>query len=159
MKKFKNCTLKEYLDVLARKEPVPGGGSALALAGALGAGLLSMVTQYSIGRKHSSAVERRLKKNLKQSETIRQRLTELVDLDAQAYWKVVKARRGSAQDKKKAAKAAAAVPREIGRLCFQAVQLAPFLVQNGNKYLIGDVIAAVEILSGAFHSSRAFTGE
>ena len=156
MKKFKSHTVQQYLEVLSRKVPVPGGGSAAALSGALGAGLLSMVTNYSLGRKHSSSVEKRLQKSLKKSEAIRKRLLELVDLDAEAYLKVVKARQGSQQEKKKAQKGASAVPKEIGRLCYEAVQLAPFLVEKGNKYLLGDVKAAVELLHGAFIASLAF---
>ena len=136
--------------------PVPGGGSASALSAALGAGLISMVAQYSLGRKHSVAVEKRIRKILKESEQIRKRLLDLVDLDAQAYLRVVQTRKSSPQQRHRAEQAAAKVPQEIGRLCYKAVQLAPFLVANGNKYLMGDVEAAVEILSGAFSASKAF---
>ena len=49
--RFRNFTLRVYLNQLARREPVPGGGSAAALASALGVGLISMVANYSISKK------------------------------------------------------------------------------------------------------------
>lgn len=156
MKKFKNYTLDKYLDVLASKEPVPGGGSASALAAALGAGLISMAARYSLGRKQSPTVEKRIQRILKKSEQIRRRLLELVDLDAQAYLRVVKTRKSSSKARRQAQQASHKIPQEIGRLCYQAVELAPFLVAQGNPYLVSDVQAAVEILSGAFNASKVF---
>lgn len=154
MKKFHYHTINDYLNVLAKREPVPGGGSAAALSGACGAALISMVTRYSLGRDHSKVVENRLKKNLQLSENIRKRFTQLVDLDAKAYLKIVKVRKGAVADKKKAQKEAASVPKEVGRLCQKAITLTPFLVKNGNPYLIADVEIAVEMLYSAYHSSK-----
>ena len=51
MKKLRNHTLVEFAAELAKKTPVPGGGSVAALSGALAAGLLAMVANYSVGRK------------------------------------------------------------------------------------------------------------
>ncbi len=152
-KRLKNHTLDQYLDVLSQKRPTPGGGSAAALTGACGAALLSMVANYSLGKSDSQAVERRLQSNLKKSEEIRQRLTELVDLDADAYMKVVKARKGTKAEQRAAQRAAEKVPLEVGRLCYKAVQLAPYLVEKGNKYLIADVEIAVEMLASAYKSA------
>ncbi len=151
--KFKNYTLKSYLDVLAKKEPVPGGGSAAALTGALGAALLCMVANYSKGKSQSKMVEKRIQRILDQSEAIRKRFLELVDLDAEAYLNVVKTKNASPREKKAALKGAQKVPQEVCRLSYKAVQLAPFLVQKGNKYLIGDVEAAIEMLMAAFNSA------
>src|SRR5271156_2976276 len=90
---FKDKTLQEYLGQLSRREPVPGGGSAAALTAAMAVGLISMVTNYSIGRKaNTEAVNRRLAKILEQSEPMRLRLLELTSLDSQVYLKVSAAR-------------------------------------------------------------------
>ena len=149
--KFKNYTLKAYVDVLAKKEPVPGGGSAAALTGALGASLLCMVARYSKGKSQSKAIESRIHKILEQSENIQKSFLELVDLDAQVYLKVVRA---TAKAKKTALKEARKVPKEVCRLCYKAIGLAPFLVKKGNKYLVADVDVAGELLLSAFKSAQ-----
>lgn len=153
VKAFKNHTLKEYLDVLAKKEPVPGGGSVAALAAALAAGLMAMVIRYSLGKASSKVIERRLQSVLVKTEQRRGRLLQLVDLDAQAYLKVVESRGKSPAEKRKAKAQAIAVPREVSRLCYQLIQLTPVLVSYGNKYLLSDVEVAVELLFAAYKSA------
>lgn len=152
MKKLAHYTVTEYCESLSKKLPTPGGGSAAALAGALGASLISMVINYSLGKK-TPAIDRELKKILKQSESLRKRLLVLVDLDAQAYLGVVAARKASEAQKKKAAKRASEVPLEIARRCFEAMELTPYLVLEGNKYLLSDVEVALDLLQAAFKSA------
>lgn len=154
MKKYKNHTLGEYLNVLSKKTPVPGGGSAAALTAATGAALVSMVANYSCGKSKFKRIENKISGILKQSEKIRKRLLELVDLDAQAYLGVVKARGASPQIKKRASKKAAKVPHEVCQLCYKAIQLTPFLVENGNQYLVSDIEVAVEMFQAAFNSAH-----
>ena len=152
---FKDKTLQEYLNQLSRREPVPGGGSTAALAGAMAVGLISMVTNYSIGRKaNSKAVEKRLSLILAKSEPIRLRLLELTSLDSEAYLKVTAARAKDKKAQKEAAKLARAVPREICKLCYKAVQLTPYLADKGNPYLLSDVEVALELLMSAFNAAR-----
>ena len=153
MKKFRSHTLKEYLEVLSARTPVPGGGSAAALSAGLGTALIAMVTSYSLKKGAPAKVERKLERTLKESERLRQRFLELVDLDAQAYLKVVKTRKASSAKRQAALAQAAAVPLEIARLCHEAIELTPFLVQKGNKHLISDVEVAMELLSAAFKSA------
>ncbi|MDE2027806.1 MAG: cyclodeaminase/cyclohydrolase family protein [Candidatus Omnitrophica bacterium] len=152
---FKNKTLHDYLDQLSRREPVPGGGSAAALTASLGAGLISMVTNYSLGRKtNSPAVEKRLAGILAQSEPIRLRFLELTSLDSEAYLKISAARSLDKQAQKRAAREARAIPQEVCKLCFKAIQLTPYLVEKGNPYLLSDVEVAVELLLSAFNAAR-----
>jgi len=152
MKRYINSTIKEYSDVLSKKTPVPGGGSAAALTAALAASLISMVANYSKGKSKSKRVEGKINNILKASEVIRKRLLVLVDLDAEAYLKIVKARESASLKKKKEAKKAArSVPQEICKLCYKAVALTPFLVENGNKYLLSDIEVAIELLLSAYN--------
>lgn len=153
MDRYAHLTISRYLDRLAARDPVPGGGSAAALTGALGAALISMVANYSLGRKHSEEVERRIKEILRENEKIRKRLLILVDLDAKAYLGVVKTRRAAPKIKQKALSKARLVPLEVCRLCHQAVMLTPFLVEKGNPHLVSDIKVALELLLAAFRSA------
>jgi len=153
VKSYKNHTLKEYLDVLSKKTPVPGGGSAAALSAALGVSLVSMVANYSKDKGDSKAVDNRIKKIIDQCSKLRKRMLELVDLDAKAYLKVVNSKNASLKVKKAALREASKVPLELCKLCYKAVGLTPFLVKKGNKYLISDIEVAVEMLMAAFNSS------
>ena len=135
------------------KTPVPGGGSAAALVASLGVSLISMAANFSLGKNSSQKVDQRIKKILKTSERIRKRLLTLVDLDAEAYLRVVKRKKSPQQLKKMALLSAQAVPWEVGQLCFQATLLTPYLVKSGNKNLLSDLRIAVEFLWAAFQSS------
>ncbi|OGX26618.1 MAG: hypothetical protein A2Y03_00475 [Omnitrophica WOR_2 bacterium GWF2_38_59] len=155
MKKYKNFTIKEYLDVLSKKEPVPGGGSAAALTGALGAGLITMVANYSRAKSSSKVIEKKIQKIILESERMKNRLLELVDLDARAYIGIVEAKKGSSKEKNAAVRNAKKVSKEVCTLSYKAIQLTPFLVEKGNKYLISDIEVAIEMLFAAFNSSLA----
>lgn len=154
-KKLKNHTLDQYLKILSEKTPTPGGGSVAALTGALAVGLISMVAQYSLGKSKDKAVERKIAKILSQSQKIRDQFLELVDLDAQAYQKVVAARRLSKSKQRTAAQAARKVPIKICRICYLAIDLTPYLVVYGNQYLLSDIKVALELLEAAFQSAQA----
>ena len=157
MKKFKDYTLTQYLQSLSQKSPTPGGGSAAALTAALGAGLLSMVGNYSLGKGHAAGIEGKIRTAIKDTENITQRLIVLVDLDAQAYMDVVKTKESSVKVKQKALAKARSVPREICRLCYQGIRVAPILAKYGNKYLMGDLEAAVDMLLASFNAAVHFT--
>lgn len=154
MKPFRNYSLSEYTRVLSLKVPAPGGGSAAALTAALGAALLSMVANYSLGKTSSRVHEQKIKASLKQSEQLRKRFLALVDLDAKAYLNVVKTRKAAPAKRAAARRKAAEVPLEVCKLCYKAVQLSPTLVRYGNKYLVSDVNVALELLLAAFNAAR-----
>lgn len=136
MKLYRDQSLHRYADDLAAKLPAPGGGSAAALAGCLGASLLSMVLNFTIGKPRYARYEKQLKATLKKSETIRKKFLELVDLDVVAY-------------RSKNIKRALSVPLEVARLCFEGMNLCPDLIKKGNLNLISDVgVAAIFLESG-----------
>ena len=153
MERFKDYTLQKYLQRLSERTPTPGGGSAAALAGALGAALISMVAQYSLGKGKPKAVEQKIKNILQQSEKLRKRLLQLVELDAQAYLALVKSRKKDKKTQAAAKKRAREVPLEITQRCYEAVELTPYLVHHGNIYLISDIQVGNELLLSAFKSA------
>ncbi|MEI7998794.1 MAG: cyclodeaminase/cyclohydrolase family protein [Candidatus Omnitrophota bacterium] len=151
---FANKTLEEYLNQLSSKEPVPGGGSAAAVTAAMGAGLVSMVANYSIGRKaNTKAIDKKLSSILKASEVIRKRLLVLASLDSEAYLQVCAARTLDQKVQRKASSEARAVPLEICKLCYKALELTPFLVSKGNPYLLSDVQVSLELLMAGFNGA------
>lgn len=75
----------DFLNALASGEPTPGGGSAAAMAGALGAALAAMVARLTVGRPRYSQVEPQMQAIITEAEDLRQQLRELVAEDAAAY--------------------------------------------------------------------------
>jgi len=159
MKSLTRYTIKDYLEVLSKKEPTPGGGSVAALTGALGVSLISMVTRYSKGKGKGKGVENQMSKILLKSEQLRRRLLELVELDTKAYQEIVRSKGKSAKIRQRAKKKALSVPREICRLCYKAVNLTPTLVKKGNQNLLSDLEVAIELILVSHYSSMVLIKE
>ncbi len=152
---FADKTLNGYLTQLSSRESVPGGGSAAALTAAIGAALVAMAANYSLGRKgNTKAVEKRITKIAAEATTISQRLLVLTSLDSEAYLKVSAARKLDAKAQKAAAKPAREVPQEVCKLCYKALNLLPFLVERGNPWLLSDVEVAAELLMASFNGAQ-----
>ena len=83
--KLEEMTLAQFAEQLAAKTPVPGGGGASALMGALGAALGSMVANYTVGKRKYAAVEEEVQDILARMEELRKKLLELVEEDAAAF--------------------------------------------------------------------------
>src|SRR5271170_3706127 len=77
--------VENFLDELASGHPTPGGGSAAAIMGAMGAALISMVCNVTIGKKGYEGVEGEMKAVLHESEKVRRRLTAMVAEDIAAF--------------------------------------------------------------------------
>jgi len=141
-------TLDTFLDDLASSSPAPGGGSVAALSGALGAALISMVCNLTIGKKKYADVDGDMKKIIGQSEDLRRQFTTLVDKDTLAFSKVMeayslpkdtepqKALRGAAV--REATKEATLVPLEVMKHCIDALALAQEVASRGNVNSISD---------------------
>ncbi len=134
---YKDENLKKYLDDLAAKLPTPGGGSAAALTAGLGAALISMVINFTLGKPRYAQYEKELKETLSQSENLRGELLNLVDLDVEAY-------------KSKNLRDALNIPFMVCRLCFEGIKLCPPLVTKGNVNLVSDVAVAAILLESGF---------
>jgi len=153
VKSYLTQSLKSYLDQLSAQIPAPGGGSAAALTAALGAALISMAAQYALKKKRPQADERLLRSVLRRSEQIRGKLQTLIDKDAQAYLQVVAARNAPLSTRKAALRKAGKVPLDVARLCYEALDLLPPLVEKGSSYLLSDVAVAGEFLFAAFKAA------
>ena len=78
-------TIKEFLETLSSKAPVPGGGGASALAGALGNALGQMVANLTVGKKKYAAVEAEIQELLAKMEGIQKEFVRLADRDEEVF--------------------------------------------------------------------------
>ena len=78
---LKDMKIKNFLDMLASKSATPGGGSVAALTGTMGAALISMVSNLTVGKEQYKEVEDDIKDLLKKSESFRTTLEELMEKD------------------------------------------------------------------------------
>ncbi len=152
---YAQTLISDYLEHLSAKEPVPGGGSAAALSGAMGAALIEMVTRYSIGKGKPEAIETSFAQTLDKAGKLRKRLLDLITLDSQAYLNMREAKKIGEDAYKKATVLAAEVPGEVKKLCLEGLSLTAFLHQEGNRYLLSDVIAAEAFLKAGADAASA----
>src|SRR5437016_1975800 len=161
-------TLDGWLDQLAGGAPVPGGGSAAALAGALAAALVAMVARLTIGRKTYAGVQQRVAEILAEADALRAQLRRLVDDDAAAYAKVSAAYRLSKDDPRRAQAAdealvgAAQTPLAMARGAARLLALAQEIGTIGNRNArsdarVGEALARAA-LSGAVENVRVNVG-
>ena len=86
-----DLTIKDFLAETAGSAPVPGGGSISALNGAIAAALTEMVAHLTVGKKKYAEVEGQMKTIAIEAALIRERLTEYIDKDSEAYDRVFSA--------------------------------------------------------------------
>ena len=156
-------TVESYLNKLASADPEPGGGSAAALAGALGAALVSMVTNLTLGKEKFAAVQDDVAELKKKSETLRAELEELVTLDALAYREVAAAMKMPKDtDERKeqrrqvmqvALKGAAEVPLKVAEAAVEVARLSLPAAEKGNPNAVSDAGVAVLLADAAAHSA------
>lgn len=145
MDNLTNQSCAAFAAALASKTPVPGGGGASALVGALGAALCSMVANYTIGKKKHAAVEDDVKAILAQAEELREKLLALVDADAAAFeplsraYAIPKDDPGRDEVMERCLRAAAQPPMELLRLSCQAIDLHRELLDKGSAMVLSDV--------------------
>ncbi|MDP8260534.1 MAG: cyclodeaminase/cyclohydrolase family protein [Candidatus Gygaella obscura] len=145
-------SLKKYIEDLSSRKSTPGGGSAAALTACLGVGCIAMAAHYSIGNNENKKNHPEIKVIVKKLEKIKKRLEKLVDLDILVYKKYSQSRNKPQGIRRVLLEKAAAVPKEVCQLCYEALLLAPVLTRKGNFNLISDVEVGVELLEAAFKS-------
>ncbi len=142
-------TINEFLEKLGSNEPAPGGGSASALAGAMGADLLAMVCALTDGKKDYEAHWDECKAAFDETKAASKRLRELIDEDTAAFneWMTAIAMPKKSAEAKEARKEAIQVaikkatekPFEIATVARQMLTRAPRLAEVGNKNAISDI--------------------
>jgi formiminotetrahydrofolate cyclodeaminase len=154
-----DLSVRDLAAALSSSAPVPGGGSAAAIAGALGASLVSMVAALTAGRAGYESVDDEVRSIGGEATGLRDLLLDLADRDSQAYDAVMRARRlprvtEEERDARKAAMAdsfvlAAQVPLETARTAAQVVELAARIAPIGNPNAASDAGVAAQLASAA----------
>jgi formiminotetrahydrofolate cyclodeaminase len=162
---YSEFAVMDLLDAFASNEPLPGGGSASALAGALGVSLLLMVAGLPKTKSGPSVPEEAtdLAEASSRLRPLRDRLASLIDRDSEAYRALLTAMRmpKSAEQERAdrasavqaAMKEATEVPLETMRECQQALAGAVVVAHNAHRPAASDAIVAVELLTAAVRGS------
>lgn len=153
----------DFLDELASNAPAPGGGSVAALGGALGAALVSMVCNLTLGKKGYEEVQDDIQDLLASSEALRLELTDLLEEDVRAYTGysvAAKMPRTTEEEKAERAQAmqaalrtATVVPLRIARAAVKVMDLCMPAADKGNKWAVSDAGVAVLMAEAALRSA------
>jgi formiminotetrahydrofolate cyclodeaminase len=156
---------ERYLDALASAEPTPGGGSAAALVGALGAALCAMVARITLGSSKHTAAHAAAETVAADADALRARFLTLRLRDEDAFRAVVDAQsaprataeeRGERTKRLQAALAGAAeAPLEAAQACSDLLALVSWTAELRNAHLMSDVTCALHFGRAALDASVA----
>ena len=149
--------LERFLEDLASGRPIPGGGSASALAGALSASLVAMVAGLSC--KGRGIQTREMREIRRKALTIRKRLTRAIEEDARSYDTVLKAfRLPREKDRERlyrsrriqrAYQGATVTPQRVCELSLRLLEFSKVLLARGNRNAFSDTGVAAYLADTA----------
>lgn len=145
---FSTVPCNEFVEVLASKAPVPGGGGASALVGAIGTALGNMVGSLTVGKKKYADVEAEMYELKGKADALQKELLHLIERDAEVFEPLSKAYgmpRNTEEEKAEKArvmeivlKDACSVPMEIMERCCEAIDLIEVFAAKGSALAISD---------------------
>jgi formiminotetrahydrofolate cyclodeaminase len=155
--------MRHFLDKLASKSPEPGGGSVAALTGSLGAALVSMVSNLTLGKEKYKDVQPQIEQLLGESEKLRREMQDLIQKDTEVYGglsEVYKMPKNTDAEKaartakmQEALKLACQVPFEIGLKSLDVAKLALRAAEIGNVGAVSDAGVAVLLAQACAQSA------
>ncbi|MEP6782360.1 MAG: cyclodeaminase/cyclohydrolase family protein [Acidobacteriota bacterium] len=165
MTRFADMTVTQLLAALASPEPTPGGGTAAAIAGAMGTYLLVMVTGLAKSKSNTDDEKAALANARSVLEPIASTLTGLADADAQSFNQVMAAYRlpkATDQDKatrtqaiQTALRGATEIPLQTLRACAEALAHSRAVAEHGNRSAASDAGVAIGLLKAAADGAAA----
>ncbi len=154
---------EDFAAELASKKPVPGGGGAAALAGALGVALNSMVANYSKGKKKFIEFETQHEEILKKGERLREELLASIQKDAENFEPLSRAyvmpsateeeKRIKEEVMQSCLKSANSAPMETLNLAYEGILLHEKLADISSKTIISDIGVGVQLLKSSLNSA------
>lgn len=158
-------TVAQVLAALASPDPTPGGGTAAAIAGAMGTSLLVMVTGLAKSKNNTDDEKAALAKARAALEPITRTLTDLADADTQSFNEVMAAyRKPKATDEEKLARnqaiqaalrGATEIPLQTLRACADALAHGRIVAEHGNPSAASDAGVAIGLLQAAADGAAA----
>jgi formiminotetrahydrofolate cyclodeaminase len=152
-------SVREFLSALASSAPTPGGGTAAAIAGAMGAALAEMVGRLTLAREKFATVHDAMRSLSEAALRAREDFLVLAREDAEAYDAVVAARRLAKETEgeretrahaiESAGRLATEVPMRTARTAARLLAALPELVEKGNPNAMSDAGAAAQVVSAA----------
>ena len=156
-------SVETFLNRLASADPTPGGGSAAAIMGAMGAGLVSMVCNVTLGKKGYESTTAELESLLAETERLRANLTSLVAEDVSVFDDLMAAYRlPKSSDAEKAERSsriqqslrrATEVPLDCARSCAEVVKLAQRSAELGFRGVVSDAGVGALVADAALNSA------
>ena len=152
-------SVTEFTELLASKAPVPGGGGASALVGAIGIALGDMVGELTVGKKKYADVEEDVKALMAKAQDLRVRLLACVNKDAEAFEPLSRAYGIPKDDPsrdgimEKCLRDAAAAPLEILDLCCEAIELQREFADKGSVLAVSDAATGVVFCWSAMYGA------
>ena len=154
-KELMSLQTHNFIEELSSNSPAPGGGSVSALAGSLGAALVSMVGALNHEKKENINIKPELEKIGIESQEIKDRLSFLVDEDTNAFNGLIEANRLPSNDEfekkermnaiKQANEYAIEIPLEVIYHCLRVIELSEKLIDNGSPSLASDAGVSAEV--------------
>jgi formiminotetrahydrofolate cyclodeaminase len=161
--RLSELTIDALLDRLASSDPVPGGGSAAALAAAMGAGLVAMVAELTIGRPDYAEHDAEIMELRKAAREGKDQLLALAEEDAVAYDAVVTARRMPKESEPErqarstalhgAMVEAARVPMRTAVVAAEVLELAERIAPIGNRKAASDAGVAAQLAAAGLRGA------
>ena len=146
--------MDRYLNNLAAKSPVPGGGSAAALVGALGMSLLCMAARYLAGKKDVKGSRAKLTEIIKFADRSRRRLRKLMREDEMAYLQLSRAiKKRGRRDLSRLYRRAADVPLEVSTILAKGAVRCSELSVYCRSAIASDVAESVILMEAGFLSA------
>ena len=159
MTDFTQDTCRNFVDVLASSEPVPGGGGAAALAGAIGTALGNMVGSLTVGKKKYADVEEEIIALKAECDRLQEELLDQVPADAEGFKPLAEAygipkdnpERGAILEN--ATLKACEVPVHIMELCCEALDAVKVFAEKGSRLAVSDAGCGAVILKAALEAA------
>lgn len=152
-------TVETFTGELASSAPVPGGGGAAALVGALGISLGNMVGELTVGKKKYAEYEDELKSMMAEAQNLEIELLNLIEEDAEGFkplaeaYSIPKDNPERANILEEATKNACVAPMAMLRACGRAMELIERFGEIGSKLAISDAGCAAVLCKSAMQAA------